>query len=92
MGAAATSPTTGSIVRALAESASQSYEAENAVLSVGARLAAGAARQFDLLKEYDSTAIPFVIPPISDWTSPDQFNTVPSGIQKQRGGKRGRKT
>jgi hypothetical protein len=39
--------------------------------------------QFELLKEYGSTAIPFVIPPISDWTSPDQFNTGPSGIQKE---------
>ena len=48
--------------------------------------------QFDLLKEYGSKAIPFVIPPISDWTAPDQFNTVPSGIQKERGGKRGRKS
>lgn len=47
--------------------------------------------QFELLKEFGSTRIQFVVPPISEWTSPDQFQVDPSGVRKQRGGKRGRK-
>ena len=48
--------------------------------------------QFELLQEFASKEIPLIVPPISDWLTPDETvaHVFSGPLSQKRGGKRGR--